>query len=92
MRQKQHKQVANISLTNRAGRVGLFVTAKTPKPIVNKLHAGVMQVLAMPDVKDRLEKLGAAAMPMQQDAFEKYLDSETASAAQLVKAAGIKIE
>lgn len=32
--------------------VGLFVTAKTPKPIVQKLHAGVMSVLAMPDVKD----------------------------------------
>ena len=72
--------------------VGLFVTAKTPKPIVQKLHAGVMSVLAMPDVKDRLEKLGAAAMPMQQDAFEKYLDTETLSAAQLVKAAGIRIE
>ena len=72
--------------------VGLFVTAKTPKPIVQKLHAGVMSVLAMPDVKDRLEKLGAAAMPMQQDAFEKYLDAETLSASQLVKAAGIRIE
>ena len=72
--------------------VGLFVTAKTPKPIVQKLHAGVMSVLAMPDVKDRLEKLGAAAMPMQQDAFEKYLDAETLAAAQLVKAAGIRIE
>lgn len=72
--------------------VGLFVTAKTPKPIVQKLHAGVMSVLAMPDVKDRLEKLGAAAMPMPQDAFEKYLDAETLSAAQLVKAAGIRIE
>ncbi len=72
--------------------VGLFVTAKTPKPIVQKLHAGVMSVLAMQDVKDRLEKLGAAAMPMQQDAFEKYLDAETLAAAQLVKAAGIRIE
>jgi tripartite-type tricarboxylate transporter receptor subunit TctC len=72
--------------------VGLFVTAKTPKPIVQKLHAGVMSVLAMPDVKERLEKLGAAAMPMQQDAFEKYLDAETLAAAQLVKAAGIRIE
>ena len=72
--------------------VGLFVTAKTPKPIVQKLHAGVMSVLAMPDVKDRLEKLGAAAMPMPQEAFEKYLDAETLAAAQLVKAAGIRIE
>ena len=72
--------------------VGLFVTAKTPKPIVQKLHASLMTVLALPDVKERLEKLGASAMPMQQEAFEKYLDTETLSAAQLVKAAGIRIE
>ena len=49
-------------------------------------------VLAMPEVKDRLEKLGATGMPMQQEAFEKYLDEETLAAAQLVKAAGIRIE
>lgn len=72
--------------------VGLFVTAKTPKPIVQKLHAALMTVMALPDVKERLEKLGASAMPMQQEAFEKYLDTETLSAAQLVKAAGIRIE
>ena len=72
--------------------VGLFVTAKTPKPIVQKLHAALMTVLALPDVKERLEKLGASAMPMQQEAFEKYLDTEALSAAQLVKAAGIRIE
>ena len=72
--------------------VGLFVTAKTPKSIGQKLHAGVMSVLAMPDVRDRLEKLGAAAMPMQQEAFGKYLDAEALSAEQLVKAAGIRIE
>ena len=72
--------------------VGMFVTAKTPKPIVQKLHAAVLSVLAMPEVKDRLDKLGATAMPMQQEAFEKYLDDETLAAANLVKAAGIRIE
>jgi tripartite-type tricarboxylate transporter receptor subunit TctC len=59
---------------------------------VQKLHAAVLSVLAMPEVKDRLEKLGASAMPMQQEAFEKYLDDETLAAANLVKAAGIRIE
>jgi tripartite-type tricarboxylate transporter receptor subunit TctC len=51
-----------------------------------------MNVLAMADVKERLEKLGATAMPMQQDLFEKFIDSEALSASQLVKAAGIRIE
>lgn len=72
--------------------VGLFAPAKTPKAIVARMHDEVAKVLAMPDVKERLDKLGANPMPMGQQAFEKYLDDETAAAAALVKAAGIKLE
>jgi tripartite-type tricarboxylate transporter receptor subunit TctC len=72
--------------------VGAFITAKTPKAIVDRLHDGMVKVLALPDVRERLEKLGAAGMPMQQAAFEKFLDDETRSAGDLVKAAGIRLE
>jgi tripartite-type tricarboxylate transporter receptor subunit TctC len=72
--------------------VGLFAPAKTPKAVLDRLHAEVTKVLALPDVKDRLEKLGATPMPMAQPAFEKFLESETAAAAQLVKAAGILLD
>ena len=72
--------------------VGLFVTAKTPKAIVDRLHDETVKVLASADVRERLEKLGAAPMPMAQAAFEKFLDSETAAATRLVQSAGIKIE
>jgi tripartite-type tricarboxylate transporter receptor subunit TctC len=56
------------------------------------LHAETLKVLAMADVKERLEKLGAAPMPMARLAFEKFLEEETAAATRLVKAAGIRIE
>jgi len=59
---------------------------------VDRLHDGMSKVLALPDVRERLEKLGAAAMPMPQAAFEKFLDDETRSAGELVKAAGIRLE
>jgi tripartite-type tricarboxylate transporter receptor subunit TctC len=72
--------------------VGLFAPAKTPKAVLDRLHAEVTKVLALPDVKERLEKLGATPMPMSQPAFEKFLESETAAAAQLVKAAGIRLD
>jgi tripartite-type tricarboxylate transporter receptor subunit TctC len=72
--------------------VGLFVTAKTPKAIVERIHTETLKVMAMPEVKERLEKLGAAPLPMAQAAFAKFLDDETAAAARLVKAAGIRIE
>ncbi len=72
--------------------VGLFVTAKTPRPIVERLHAETLKVMAMPEVKERLEKLGAAPFVMAHAAFEKFLDDETAAAAKLVKAAGVRVE
>jgi tripartite-type tricarboxylate transporter receptor subunit TctC len=72
--------------------VGLFTPAKTPAAITERIHAETLKALAAPDVKERLEKLGAAPMPMGQAAFQKYLEEETAAATRLVKAAGIRIE
>jgi tripartite-type tricarboxylate transporter receptor subunit TctC len=72
--------------------VGLFIAAKTPKAIVERIHTEALKVMAMPDVKERLEKLGAAPYVMAQAAFGKFLDDETAAAAKLVKSAGIKVE
>jgi len=72
--------------------VGLFATAKTPRPIIERLHTETLKVLAMPEVREKLEKLGATPMTMPQLAFEKYLDDETGAAAKLVKAAGIRVE
>ena len=72
--------------------VALFIAAKSPRAIVERLHDETVKVLALPEVRERLEKLGAAPMPMAQAAFEKFLDEETAAATRLVRAAGIKIE
>jgi tripartite-type tricarboxylate transporter receptor subunit TctC len=72
--------------------VGLWAPARTPRPVMEKLHAEVTKALALPDVRERLEKLGAAPMTMAQPAFEKYLEDESAAAAALVKAAGIRVE
>jgi tripartite-type tricarboxylate transporter receptor subunit TctC len=72
--------------------VGLFTTAKTPKPIVDRMHAEVIKVLASKEIQERFEKLGAVPMPMPQAEFETMLDVETKAATALVKQAGIKVE
>ncbi|TXI19538.1 MAG: tripartite tricarboxylate transporter substrate binding protein [Roseateles sp.] len=72
--------------------VGLFVAARTPRPIVERLHGETVKALALPDVKERLERLGAAPMAMAQPAFERFLDEQTAAAARLVKAAGLRAD
>lgn len=72
--------------------VGLFATAKTPKPVVERMHAEVTKVLASKEIVERFEKLGAVPMPMPQAEFETMLDVETKAATALVRSAGIKVE
>jgi len=72
--------------------VGLFAPAKTPKPIVDRLQAEVAKIMIAPDLKDRLDKLGAEPFTMPSAQFDKFLVDETAKAQQVVKAAGIKVD
>ena len=72
--------------------VALFTTAKTPKAVQERLHAETLKILALPEVRERLEKLGATPLPMAQAAFDKFLADETQLAATLIKSAGIKLD
>ncbi|MDQ7958596.1 MAG: tripartite tricarboxylate transporter substrate binding protein [Pseudomonadota bacterium] len=72
--------------------VGLFAPAKTPKPVVDRVQAEVAKIMAAPDLKDRLDKLGAEPFTMPSAQFDKFLADETAKSARVVKAAGIKVD
>jgi tripartite-type tricarboxylate transporter receptor subunit TctC len=70
--------------------VGMWLPAKTPAPIAQKLHAATVKVLGDPEVKDRLAKLGAEPMPMTMPEFEAFMRKEVDDALRIAKAAGIK--
>ena len=72
--------------------VGMFAPARTPKAIVDRLNAEVARIMLLPEVKERLEKLGAEAMPMAPAAFDLFIADEKAKAERVVKAAGIRVE
>jgi tripartite-type tricarboxylate transporter receptor subunit TctC len=69
--------------------IGMMVPAKTPRDIVNRLHAEVLKALALPEVKERFTQLGADAWTMTPEQFDAYIKAEVASNAPLVKAAGL---
>lgn len=69
--------------------IGMMVPAKTPRDIVNKLHAEVQKALASDEVKERFAKLGAEAFVLPPERFDRYLKEEIDVNAKLVKAAGI---
>ena len=69
---------------------GFLVPAKTPQPIVRKLHDAIVRVLNMPDVKDSLFRQGLDASPSTPEEFTAYIKSETAKWAKVVKLSGAK--
>ncbi|HJY75109.1 MAG TPA: tripartite tricarboxylate transporter substrate binding protein [Burkholderiales bacterium] len=72
--------------------VGMFVPAKTPPEIVNRLHQDTVNALQAPDVREKLTRLGVEPMDYSPEEFNAYLRKEIADNAILVKAAGIKLE
>jgi tripartite-type tricarboxylate transporter receptor subunit TctC len=72
--------------------VGMFVPAKTPHEIVNRLYQDVATALQSPDVREKLAKLGAEPMEYRPDQFNAYIREEIAANAIVVKAAGIEAQ
>jgi tripartite-type tricarboxylate transporter receptor subunit TctC len=70
--------------------IGMFVPAKTPREIIDRLHQETAKVLQMPGVREKLAALGGEPMTMSANEFDAFLHAEIAMNAALVKAAGIK--
>ena len=72
---------------------GLFLPAKTPRDIVDKLHRETLKVLHEPQMRERLATtLGLDPMVMTPNEFDAHVLKEIAVNAALIKAAGIKPE
>ena len=71
--------------------IGALVSAKTPRPIVERLNKEFNAALQQPDIKDRMAKLGVDPLNMSMDEFNAMLAKELRENAELVKRAGIKI-
>jgi tripartite-type tricarboxylate transporter receptor subunit TctC len=72
--------------------LGLFAPAGMSRSDLARLHTEVAKVMASPDVRDRLDKLGAETMSMAPEQFDSFLAAETAKALRIVNAAGIKVD
>ncbi len=68
---------------------GMFVPVKTPRAIVNRLHAEVQKALAVPGVKEKFALQGIQAMPLSPAEFDALVRQEIASNLALAKAANL---
>lgn len=71
---------------------GLLAPAGTPKAIVDKLSAEVGKIVAMPDIRERLQSQGQEPFYNAPEQFAEIMRADFARYGRLIKTANIKIE
>ena len=70
--------------------MGILAPSKTPREIVNKLHAETQKALNSPVVKQKFAPQGIEPMPFSPAEFDALIKKEIDANIALVKAAGLK--
>ena len=70
---------------------GLMAPVGTAWPVIEKLHKETVRVLALPDVKGKLEGLGVQLVGNSPAEFLSVIKTETPQWAKVIKDAGIKL-
>jgi tripartite-type tricarboxylate transporter receptor subunit TctC len=70
--------------------VGLSAPAKTPRAVIDKLHAATEKALQDPAMKEKLAKLGVEPKLMSVDDFQKFVKDDMVDTVQLAKDAHIE--
>jgi tripartite-type tricarboxylate transporter receptor subunit TctC len=72
--------------------VGVLAPVATPKDIIDRLHAAIVKVVALPNVRERFAALGATTVGNTPAAFAQYIRDDYAKMQKVVKDANIAPE
>ena len=71
---------------------GMLVPARTPRAIVDRLHAALLKALAAPDVKARFAEQSVEISGSTPEEFDRLIRDEIAKWSKVVKASGAKAD
>jgi tripartite-type tricarboxylate transporter receptor subunit TctC len=71
---------------------GVFVPAKTPRPIVTRLNAELNRILALPDVKERLSRDGVEPSGSTPEHLQSIVQNEKKMWSKVIRQANIKVQ
>ncbi len=74
------------------GWFGMVAPAATPPPVLAKLQAALSAVMADPQVQREARAAGVDLTPMSAAAFDRFIRSETAKWANVIKTSGTRLE
>jgi tripartite-type tricarboxylate transporter receptor subunit TctC len=71
---------------------GILVPAGTPKAIIDLLHSQIVNVMALPDVKERMAVLGFEPVANKPEEFAARIEAEIPKWGKVIRDANIKAE
>lgn len=69
---------------------GLLAPAKTPRPVIERLHAEVNKVMKSPALAEKLRNQGLEPLPLSPAEFDKLIARDMEAHIAIVKKAGLK--
>jgi tripartite-type tricarboxylate transporter receptor subunit TctC len=72
--------------------LGVLAPARTPKEIVERLHQAIKRIVALPEIKERLDAIGFVPVANTPDEFAAVIKEETARWAKLIRTANLRAE
>ena len=71
---------------------GVLAPAGTPKPIIDRLSSEIAKILAVPEIREKLVRLGMEPFISTPEQFAALIRSDFAQYAKVIKQANIKLE
>jgi len=71
---------------------GLLAPSGTPQAVIDKLHAEVLRITALPEIQEKLVTMGAQPSTMSPTEFSNWLKAEIPAMAKIVKDEKITLE
>lgn len=71
---------------------GVVTTAGTSAEIVRKLHAEIVRILGLPEVRERLESQGTDRVASTPAEYARDIGNEVAKWAKIVKISGARVD
>src|SRR6266850_1640397 len=85
----QESGVPDVNISN---WTALFAPKGTPQPVVDKIHAEVVKILAMPDIQERFAGGGAAVVPTSAAELAARIKHDAAAFKTIVEKAKIQVD
>ena len=71
---------------------GFFAPARTPQPVIDRLHREVAKIVHLPDVKQRFDAEGATPSGSAPAEFAAFFRAETTKWSEVAKKSGTKLD